>query len=205
MTLLGITIYNRLSFDDHISKLCSKAAMQLNAIFRLKKCMSQKELEVILNSFIYSNFNYCPLVWHFSTSKSIEKIENIHKRCLRLALSYLKSDYKTLLDKSGKESMKIRRIKTLVIEIFKTVNELNPNFMKNIFTSKTNSRVQPFDLLVKNRNTEKYGSKSLMAQGPKIWNALPENIKKETSLSKFKEYIKSWSGPTCKCKMCINI
>ena len=72
--------------------------------------------------------------------------------------------------------MKIRRIKTLATEIFKTVNELNPNFMKTIFTSKTNSRVQPFDLLVKNSNIEKYGSKSLMALGPKTWNALPENI-----------------------------
>ena len=61
--------------------------------------------------------------------------------------------------------MKIRRIKTLVIEIFKTANELNPNFMKTIFTSKTNCRVGLFDLLVKNRNTEKYGSKSLMALG----------------------------------------
>ena len=75
--------------------------------------------------------------------------------------------------------MKIRRIKTLAIEIFKTVNELNPNFIKTIFTSKTNSR---FDLLVKNRNTEKYGSKSLMTLGPKIWNALPENVKKRNIL-----------------------
>ena len=29
-----------------------------------------------------------------------------------------------------------------------------------------------------------------MAQGPQIWNALPENIKNETSFSKFKGYIK---------------
>ena len=144
--------------------------------------MSQKELEVVLNRFIYSSFNYCPLVWHFSTNKSIEKIENIHKCCLRLTLNDYKSDYKTLLDKSGKESMKIRRIKTLAIEIFRTVNELNPHFMKTIFTSKTNSRVRPFDLLVKNRNTEKYGSKSLMALGPKIWNRLPEKIKKRNIL-----------------------
>ena len=53
--------------------------------------------------------------------------------------------------------------------------------MKTIFTSKTNCQVRPFNLLVKNRNTEKYNSKSLMALGPKIWNALPENIKKELS------------------------
>ena len=76
--------------------------MQLNAIFGLKKYMSQKELEVVLNSFIYSNFNYCPLVWHFRTNKSNEKIENIQKRCLRLTLNDYKSNYKTLLDKSGK-------------------------------------------------------------------------------------------------------
>ena len=61
------------------------------------------------------------------------------------------------------------------MEIFNTVNELNPNFMKTIFTSKTNSRVRPFDLLVKNRNTEKYSRKSLTALRPKIWNELPEN------------------------------
>ena len=76
--------------------------------------------------------------------------------------------------------------------------------MKTIFTSKTNSRVRPFDLLVKNCNTEKYGSKSLMALRPKIWNTLPENVKKEPSSSKFKEYIKLSSGPTCKCKMCLS-
>ena len=83
-------------------------------------------------------------MWHFSsTNKSIEKIGYIYisKCCLRLTLNGYKSDYKTLLDKSVEESMKIRRIKTLAIEIFKTVNKLNPNFMKTIFTSKTNSIV----------------------------------------------------------------
>ena len=122
VTLLCITIDNRLLFDNHISKLSNKASMQLNAIFRLKKYMSQKELEVVLSSFIYSNFSYCPLVWHFSTNESFDKNENVHKPCHRLTLNDYKGDYKTLLDKSGKESMEIRRIKTLEIEIFKTVN-----------------------------------------------------------------------------------
>ena len=62
LTLLGITTDNQLSFDDHISKLCNKASMQLNAILRLKKYMGHKELEVVLNSFIFSNFSHCPLV-----------------------------------------------------------------------------------------------------------------------------------------------
>ena len=53
-------------------------------------------------------------------------------RYLRLTLNDYESDHKTFLDRSGKETMEIRRIKTLAIEMFKTVNKLNPNFMKTI-------------------------------------------------------------------------
>ena len=60
--LLGITIYGRLPFDQHISNLCSKAAMQLNALGRLQKYMRKPEKVAIINSFIYANFDYCPLV-----------------------------------------------------------------------------------------------------------------------------------------------
>ena len=70
-------------------------------------------------------------------------MEKIHKRYLRLALNDYKSDCKTL--KSGKESMKIRRIKTIVIEVFKTVNELNRNFMKIFLHLK---QIIEFDLLI---------------------------------------------------------
>ena len=41
--LLGIEIDNQLSFNQHTSKLCSKAAMQLNAICRLAKFLGNKE------------------------------------------------------------------------------------------------------------------------------------------------------------------
>ena len=40
---LGIEIDNQLSFNQHVSKLCSKAAMQLNTICRLAKFMGKKE------------------------------------------------------------------------------------------------------------------------------------------------------------------
>ena len=41
--------------------------------------------------------------------------------------------------------MQIKRITQLAIGIFKTVNNLNPNFMKNIFTNKQNASVRPHD------------------------------------------------------------
>ena len=96
-------------------------------------------------------------------------------------------DYETLLKISVTSTMQIKRIKQLAIEIFKTVNNLNPDFMKYIFTSKENARVRPHDLLVRSHKTVTYGDKSFKILRPKIWNA---ETKRETLLSKFKEYVK---------------
>ena len=94
--LVGIEIDNQLSFNQHTSKLCSKAAMQLNAICRLAKFIGNKEKIATINSFVYSNFNYCPLVWHFCSCESSKKIEKIQKHYLRLVLDDYKSDYGNL-------------------------------------------------------------------------------------------------------------
>ena len=60
--LPGIAIDDRLRFDQHILNLFSKVVMQLNALDRLQKYMGKPEKIPIVNSFIYGNFNYCPLV-----------------------------------------------------------------------------------------------------------------------------------------------
>ena len=73
--LLGIKIDNQLSFIQYISKSCSKAAMQLNAICRLAKFMGRKEKIAMVKSFVYTNFNHCPLAWHFCTCESSQEIE----------------------------------------------------------------------------------------------------------------------------------
>ena len=73
--LLGITIDNKLNFEGHISELCKKASMQLNAISRLQRFMGKEQKEALIKSFIFSNFNCCPLVLHFCSFKSSQKIE----------------------------------------------------------------------------------------------------------------------------------
>ena len=131
--LLGITIDDRLRFDQHMSNLCSKAAMQLNALGRLQKYMGKSEKVAIVNSFIHTNFKYCPVAWHFSTCKSIRKVEKTQKCCLRIILDGYDSDCDVLLRKSGKVTMEITRLRVLAIEVFKAVNNLNPNYIKDIF------------------------------------------------------------------------
>ena len=171
--------------------------MQLNPLNPLRAYIGNKEMEILINRFTYSNFNYCPLVLHFSSSKSTAKIEKIHKRCLRIILNDHTSDYQTLLEKSKNTSMELKRLRNLATESFKFFNNLNRSFIKNIFTLKENARVPPYNIVVKSHNSATLGDNSLMILGPKIWNALPE-VASVASYKKFKEYIDLWFGPKCR-------
>ena len=44
-----------ISFNQHMSQLCSKAAKQVNARCRLTKFMRNNEKIAMINSFFYSN------------------------------------------------------------------------------------------------------------------------------------------------------
>ena len=60
----------------------------------------------------------------------------IQKCCLTIDLDGYESDYDILPRKNGKVTVKIKRLAVLTIDSFKTVNNLNPNYMKDIFTPK---------------------------------------------------------------------
>ena len=145
---------------------------------------------------------YCPLAWHFCSKASQNKIEKIQYRSLKILSNDYYSDYEFLLEKTENPTMEIRRLRSLALEVFKTLNDLNPNFMKEIFYYLPHSTHRKHDIFVHSRKTAKYSDKSLKTLGPHIWNSLPENIKSETSISIFKSYIKNWFGPKCKCRMC---
>ena len=76
VTLLGIEIDNKLNFEKDVSTICKKANNLLNAISRIGTYLGKKGKKILINSFVYYNFNYGPFIWHFTTRKrGINKIE----------------------------------------------------------------------------------------------------------------------------------
>ena len=54
-----------LSFYDHVTDICKKASKELAVLKRLGRFLTKLGELTIYNSFIVSNFNYCPLAWQF--------------------------------------------------------------------------------------------------------------------------------------------
>ena len=72
--ILGVTIDNKLSFSPHINNICVIANQKLSALSRVSSHMNRDQIRLTFTSFVKSIFNYCPLIWMFSTKTSLTKI-----------------------------------------------------------------------------------------------------------------------------------
>ncbi len=97
--LLGITIDEKPTFDKHVNNICKIAARQINVMYRFKGVFDLNERQIIYNTFILSNFNYCPIICHFCGKNMHKKIEAIKERALRFRFNAKTRIYSSLLEK----------------------------------------------------------------------------------------------------------
>ena len=79
--------------------------------------------------------------------------------------------YEDLLEKSGYPDMNLRRQKTICVEIYKTLNKLNPGYMNYIFKLRNTDRLtREYRLSLENPKTNQatFGTRTLRSYGPKI-------------------------------------
>ena len=137
--LFGVHIDDKLNFNLHITKICMSTANQLHAPISLRMFLNFEEKKTLINSYFYSSFNYCPLVWMFSSAKLVNKVESLQKRALRFNYEDYVSSYE-LLQKAGKENMKVNRLRSLCIEICKLINNIHSTYMNEIVKLRKTSR-----------------------------------------------------------------
>ena len=163
VTVLGVTIDDRLCFSQHISSCCKKAARQLNALAHISRHLNINSRRAIYNSFIMSNFNYCPLIWHFCGQVNNQKLEQIQERALRILFADYNSSYLELLKRARTTTLLIQRLRSIALAVFKSLHGLNLPFLNDMFTPKyVPYQMRDSSLLEQSRcRTTTYGLRSM--------------------------------------------
>ena len=172
-------------FHSYVKKACRR----LNVLKRIGKHLRKLGKVSIHYSFILSNFNYCPLVWHFCEETNTKKIEKILERVLRFIYNDYASDYDSRFLKSKLSTLKIRRLRTMIIESFKILNYQGPVYLNNLVNFKSNSyscRYTNTAEIPQVRRT-RYGSYSFRFEAAKLWNKLPQCFINISYLNHLKE------------------
>ena len=203
-TLLGIKIDKRLNFNSHTKDICRRAAQKLNALCRISYFMTNNQRTLLINTLVKSQFNYCPLVWMFSSRKSNNRINRIHERSLRIITGNQGSSYDELLSMTNESTIHQNNLQQLAVQIFKFLHHLSPQIMENLFNVRENRHnirnFIPFH--VSNKKTIMYGIDTVSHISSKIWELIPDKIKAAPNLQTFKEKIKTWYCQKCPCTLC---
>ena len=81
-----------------IKSLCITANQKLNALIRVSASMNSAKCSLLINSFIKSQFSYCPLICMFCKKKIMKKVNKIQERYLRLKANNYDLIHVELLD-----------------------------------------------------------------------------------------------------------
>ena len=91
---LGVHIDYKLKFDTHIETICKKVRKKLHVLARIVKYMSTNQEQLLLRSFITSQFNFCPLTWMCHSRRINNQVNKLHERALRLVYNDKSSSFR---------------------------------------------------------------------------------------------------------------
>ena len=83
---LGVILDNKLTFNEHVDAICSKATNLLNLCRRNLYMCSPEIKEAAYKSLIRPHLEYASPAWSPHTSQNINKIEAVQKRAARFVL-----------------------------------------------------------------------------------------------------------------------
>ena len=120
--LLGVTVDDKLKFENRIRKLCRKVSHQTAVLQRMKKMLPFEMKRDLYFAFILPHFKYCAEMWHHCSKKCTSMLEKVNERAVRFIFNDRFTPYRELLKKLGLTTLLNQRLLKIVCTVFKTLN-----------------------------------------------------------------------------------
>ena len=195
VTDLGISIDPKLSFHDHINKMCAKASQRSALIL---KCFTSREPKLLIKAFctfVRPLLEYASVVWSPYLLCMIDKIESVQRHFTKRLRGLYNIPYTNRLAILGIDSLELRRLKAdlcMYFRILKNQVDLDSKTFFNIANSKFNTRGHPLKLLkphsISNVQLNFFNHRAINA-----WNNLSAVIVQQPNIKSFKATLNSSS------------
>ena len=196
--LLGIIIDKTLSWDKQIDSVCLNITRRITLLKLLSKYVDMSNLKLYYNSYILSIFDYGCMNLGQCSTYNINRMLKLQKRAARIILQAdFMTPSKEMFRELGWLTFTNRVEYHICIMVFKSLNGQAPEYLSSLLaksseTNTRNLRSSEQEILKVPFARRAYYKKSFSVTGPKLWNALPLEIRKSTSLATFKTSVKKY-------------
>jgi hypothetical protein len=191
---LGIYLDENLSWKSHINHVCKKISKSIGIIFRARLHLSPETKLLLYYTLIYPYLNYCNIIWSSTYISHLNRIFLLQKRAVRILTN---SDF------LAHTAPLFQRLK--ILDIYKINSFFTGKFM--YFYYKQLLPPTFLHLFIKSNEVHSYNTRNakmyrthscktttkqhtILFNGPKLWNSLPENIKQAETFGCFRNGMK---------------
>ena len=178
-SFLGILIDNKLTWKEHIMKVCKKISRGIGIIKKVSTKLEKKTLLCLYYSFIYPHLIYCNIVWGNAAKIYLNSILLLQKRVIRIIYRVRPRESTVSLFKEANiHDIYKLYIVNVCIFMFKNLRQALPTCFNDIFCKRNtihscNTRsANLYDLPQCRTET---GKKSIAFCGPRVFNYVLKN------------------------------
>ena len=184
---LGVIINNKLSSSDQVVDSRKRALRMLGAINRNVSYKSEEVITKLYCAYVRPLLEYCVQAWSPTYEKDCWLLERVQKRATKMVTCLRSLPYEDRLRKLGMFSLRYRRLRGDLIEVFKFVKGHSSGYLKGMFefNGAVRGRGHQYKLIMKQSRTrlrQSFFSRRVVGH----WNRLPENVAAAGSLMSFK-------------------
>jgi hypothetical protein len=197
---LGVQIESDLSFNTHIYDKIKIAYKMLGIINRNFKDMDTITFILLYKSLVRSHVEYAGVVWNPYQMTLIRDLEKVQKRATKMLYVCKGHSYENRLKMLKLPTLRYRRLRGDMIEVYKIVNNLYDVTVDSILSVNTGGRTRGNDFkLTKERCNLDIRKYFFSCRVVNVWNSLPNSVVLAESITSFKIRLdKHWDNVSIK-------
>lgn len=199
-TYLGIDIQDRLQWNHHIDKLCSRLSFKISKLTRLRSYTPPRVLRKIYFACVQPTIDYAITVWGNAPLcylQNVQRLQNFAGRVLANDFDYVNSRGIDILKSQRIMNVKQRFIYFSLVQMFKCIHGLAPDYLCDdvLMACEVNDRSTRFcdfnNVYVPFPRKELF-KKTFIYNAGSLWNNMPNHLKEISVLSGFKNALRCY-------------
>ena len=184
---LGITIDSTLSFSPQIDSIIRQSYRSISDLNRIKRYLTLSDIRSLVQAVITSKIDNCNSLFYGICEYELCRLQRLQNSCARLIYGRRKYDHVSdLFAELHWLPIKQRIVFKLLLFVFKIFNGTAPHYLETCLTV-----IDPTQRILNvPRALTAYGDRAFSISAPRLWNALPPELRQCESINYFKAHVK---------------
>ena len=194
---LGVTLDNKLTFEAHTNGVVRSCNFHIHALRHIRRHLTRDVANMVACGIVSTRMDYCNSLLYGAADKHLEKLQRTQNKLARTVLNVGFRDHHTgdLIPELHWLPIRSRIVFKVATLCRRALSDGEPTYlasMVNYYRPTRTLRSVNQSILVEPQSRTKTAARRFSCSAPKIWNSLPQTIRKADTPAAFKTQLKTF-------------